>query len=675
MTDTDIQEPEWLKEQYIPLEPSKERPPNGNGNGHSQVKQSNGNRKPRSKGFPKQAIPDTNADKKWWYIPLPSDIDLLKFDSDDSGNAEAMHAISKDQLIFCPALGWMEYTGSHWRVISESEASKVAIAALKMRQHAAVEAQNDRVLKAAIPSKRHISDCLWLYKALATVGDVNEFDSDPDLLNCQNGVVNLRTGSLTPHYPCQRFTYVLPVDYKPDADASLWVTFIHETVGETVAHFLQKATGYTFTGHTREEKLFHVSGPPRAGKGTFSETLLALLPHPFGAGVDFNQFTAKREADTQNFDLAPLRPSRFVVASESNRFQSLNPAKIKTLTGGDNLYCAFKHKDHFSYRPQFKVWLLSNHPVNADADDDALWARVIAIVFPNSRVGKEDMGLKARLKSVESLEGLLRWIVDGAKLWYAEGLGILPESIQAATKSQRDLQDYTKQWIGECCELGRDYWTSSADIVKSYKKWCEEANVKPVSPSQLMGTLTQRFGCVAVRKGHDSKRGYSGIRLQQPLFMGKTADIADTADSADTKNRQKNDCEVLHEKNPESGVGTVGMSASTPKDRQPLTPEQKPMEPTLTQGNSVGSADSADSKNTDIQGEKTVQNAVIQSEKGEKTVQNAVIQSEIPIKIPRCQHMRCIIGPKMTKLMPPSMGGGFYCPVHRGYIDASGRPL
>ena len=42
-------------------------------------------------------------------------------------------------------------------------------------------------------------------------------------------------------------------------------------------NYLQMAVGYSITGHTVEEKLFYLYGPTRSGKGTFMETLLALM--------------------------------------------------------------------------------------------------------------------------------------------------------------------------------------------------------------------------------------------------------------------------------------------------------------------------------------------------------------------------------------------------------------
>jgi phage/plasmid-associated DNA primase len=77
------------------------------------------------------------------------------------------------------------------------------------------------------------------------------------------------------------------------------------------------------TGRTSEECLFYLYGPTRAGKGTFTETIMALLGQPVGKEVNFTTFTSKRDGDTQNFDLAPLKPARYVTASEDNKYDVL----------------------------------------------------------------------------------------------------------------------------------------------------------------------------------------------------------------------------------------------------------------------------------------------------------------------------------------------------------------
>jgi putative DNA primase/helicase len=451
---------------------------------------------------------------------MPSS-ELLGKEADDAGNAQFMHRFYGERFLYCPAFGWLEWVGTHWRAGADALVVRAAVNSLRRRRHLAVDAMAEEIVRTTRANGQRVSACVQLFRALVTEPDVEAFDKDPDLLNCLNGVVNLRTRSLSQHCPRQRFTYVVPVSWDPDADMAEWHNFIHAAVGndDVICHFLQRAIGYAFTGHTREEVLFYLYGPPRAGKGTLAETIQALLPHPISAAVDFNTFTARRDGDTQNFDLAPLRPSRIVFASESNRYQALNPAKIKQLTGGDFVYCAYKHRDHFRYRPQYVVFLLSNHEVNGDPEDDALWGRVLVVPFPISHLGDEDKGLKERLRRPEHLQGLLRWVVEGAAAWYEGGLK-LPAAITKVTKEQRDAQDYARQWAAECCEQDEKEWTASRDLMESYQKWCEANNLKARTPKDLAASL-RRLGCLPEKR--QGQRGFSGIALRRTAESGQQA--------------------------------------------------------------------------------------------------------------------------------------------------------
>lgn len=447
--------------------------------------------------------------------PQITDAMLLKGEADDNGNAEAMYRLYGREFLYTPAYGWLRWVGTHWQAVPEPIVQQCAITALKKRRHAAVEAEREQIVKATKCQKERVTGCLTLFKSYVIEPDVAAFDADPDLLNCRNGVLNLHTRQLTSHDSKQRFTYCVPVDYDPQADTAPWACFILDALGgdAAAAAFMQRCAGYSLTGHSREEKMFYLYGPPRSGKGTFTETLLELLPHPLATEVDFSSFTAQRDNDSQNFDLADLKPARVVFASESNRYQSLNPAKIKSLTGGNLVRCAFKHKDMFTYRPQFKVWLVSNHQVTADADDDALWGRVLVFTFPISHLGAEDMTLKARMKAPATLRGVLAWAVEGAIAWRNDGRLEAPETIQTATREHRDAQDFTAQWVTDCCTLDPQVWSSSKMLTTSYQDWCERNGTKPVRANDLVDSLVKRFGCVAKRQAGTGARGYQGIRL------------------------------------------------------------------------------------------------------------------------------------------------------------------
>jgi putative DNA primase/helicase len=346
------------------------------------------------------------------------------------------------------------------------------------------------------------------------------------VLNVANGVVDLRAGELIPHDHTQRFTYVVPVEYSRSADSSQWETFLQEAVtpigedrDEQLLDFIQQAMGYSFTGNTREERLFYVYGPTRSGKGTFTEALMALLPRPLAMEVDFNTFTARRDGNDQNFDLADMKPSRLVFASESNKYQSLNPGKIKQLTGGNFIQAAFKHKNRFSYRPQYTVWLSSNHKAMGDPEDDALWYRVLVVEFPNSHAGHEDTTLKTRLKSPEVQQGILKWVVEGAIRWYASERLHVPERVKLATQAHRDELDTVALWVDDEVREEEGEFTPFAMLYQSYKLWCENNGVEP-KKSRELGQALKRRGYQEARTMR--ARGYSGIVVEPQMDIRRT---------------------------------------------------------------------------------------------------------------------------------------------------------
>jgi putative DNA primase/helicase len=82
------------------------------------------------------------------------------------------------------------------------------------------------------------------------------------LLNCVNGTIDLRTGTLRPHRQEDLITKQVPVAFDADAHSEEWEQFLMTAMqGDAeVTGFLQRAVGYTLTGDDREEVLFFLHG-------------------------------------------------------------------------------------------------------------------------------------------------------------------------------------------------------------------------------------------------------------------------------------------------------------------------------------------------------------------------------------------------------------------------------
>ena len=409
------------------------------------------------------------------------DAELAKYDPDDAGNGDALAYALGERYLYSDRMGWLRWTGTHYeREHAEKALEADAVEVLRRRRAAAVLAGKESVVQASKPSMQRVKAAIQRLAALRAV-PVASFDSHPHLLNARNCVIDLRSGQVLAHETSYRFTACINAEYDPHADYSEWVSWLRESVrgGDEVVQWLQSWLGYAITGSTALEQLLYIYGPTRSGKGTLTETLLALMGG-LAKTADFASFV-KRGDDYQNFDLAALRNARLVVSGEGMKASELNAAKIKLLTGGDEVSCAFKHRDVFTYKPAYKLLLVSNHKLNVDVDDDAAWARVRVVEFPNSHLGEEDIGLKRRMRQPENLRGVLAWLVQGARTFYAyagEGKAIpTPETVKTATREHREELDFVSQWMTERLVRTTTGQTTARECWKDYNNWCYENGV------------------------------------------------------------------------------------------------------------------------------------------------------------------------------------------------------
>jgi putative DNA primase/helicase len=147
------------------------------------------------------------------------------------------------------------------------------------------------------------------------------FDADPYLLNCLNGVVDLRTGKLREHRREDMMTRQCPVFFDPDAKSPEWEKFLNTALqgNEEVIEFIQRAAGYSLTGDCKEECFFFIHGPGNTGKGTFLTAVTSVLG-TYQVCSNFETFLANRTktGNGPTEDLVRLCGARFVHAQETN---------------------------------------------------------------------------------------------------------------------------------------------------------------------------------------------------------------------------------------------------------------------------------------------------------------------------------------------------------------------
>ncbi len=460
-----------------------------------------------------------------WRRPSYKDVDAFRYTH--AWHAEAF-AEQNCNFAYTSAAGWRRWNGTHW----ESELAESALwegigAHLVATAQDAIHAGDFDSVKYCKPTRNLVTGIVaHLSHMLERVE--SSFQPAPGLLNCKNGIVDLHTGKLRSHDKREGFTWCIDTDYKPDAYCAEWDSIgdgmfppAHEDAievdGELVAiedpvspvwNYMQKCLGYSITGETREECAFYVHGSPRSGKGTLLNTVAAIAGKSVSDGISFSALESSKN-DPQNFRLAGLANVRYLVASESDQGGRMNEALVKQLTGRDQITAARKGKDAFTFTPIFKLWLMSNYPINGRYDDTAFWGRFkLFTVTGKSHLGEEDTGLKDRLMQPANREGILAWLVAGAMRYYDEGLGDTPDVMKFDLKRQRDSKDLEGAWIAECLSDFPGAETSSSDLFASYLAWCDDNGIEKRKSKVGIGKVLGNRGYKATRESKGGKRDY-----------------------------------------------------------------------------------------------------------------------------------------------------------------------
>ena len=164
---------------------------------------------------------------------------------------------------------------------------------------------------------------------------LHDFDNDPDLINCLNGVVHLPSATLRGHNPSQRHLKIAPVEYEPHQNCLTFDNFLREIfIKDTeLMSWMQKALGYQLTGHVSEQVFFSAYGLGSNGKSTLYENIIAILGDYAGT-MQVETILAGDKSNTRTLEaVGNLSEKRMVIASEVDSSKRLSVELSNSLLG------------------------------------------------------------------------------------------------------------------------------------------------------------------------------------------------------------------------------------------------------------------------------------------------------------------------------------------------------
>jgi putative DNA primase/helicase len=362
-------------------------------------------------------------------------------------------------------------------------------------------------------AKRGIDDAIALAATDENVAcDIGEFDTCNHLLNVRNGVVDLKTGALLPHDPEYGFTKIVDIDYLPDERCHVFEGFLGSIFDEPdLLRYLQRFLGYCLTGETYEQAMLILLGFGSNGKSTLLNAVRRVTGG-FSIQASPKLLIDDRFGGVPEGEIARLRGPRLITVAEADSSHKMAAARVKALTGGEEMLGRILYHDAFAFTPRGKIILGTNGVPQMDAQDPALWRRLHLVRF--TRVftkDEQDHQLEKKLEAESA--GILAWLVRGAVAWYEDGLA-MPTSVRADVDALRLEFDPIGQFIASECTLGHGLRSPTSVLYGAFACWNMEQGGGEVS-RQSFNKLVEAHG--VEWKKSNGQRYYAGIALSNAV--------------------------------------------------------------------------------------------------------------------------------------------------------------
>lgn len=354
------------------------------------------------------------------------------------------------------------------------------------------------------PTNSVISSVAGMAQMRVAVPDA-KWNSDPDILVAQNGVVHIPTEKLQPHHPEYYATSKVPYDYEASAQAPKWTEYMAQRFSPEVADFLQEFAGYCLTTDVSHEIAVWLFGPPGGGRSTFILGMETMLGEKVGV-------LGLREIERNAFALADVPGKTLLTATEQPGGYTSVTDVINAMISGDSVMVNQKNVKAYRVHPQAKILWSMNYLPQIQNPEDGLFRR-IHIVEMEKIEGKKDTTYKATIQTEGA--GILNWALVGLQRLLSRGGFEPPEEVKRSTADYKATQDVPAVYISDMCTVGKDLNEGSARLYKAYEKWCHLNGHKHKS-STAIATDWKRLGFVNYTS--TGRKRYRGVALRMDAY-------------------------------------------------------------------------------------------------------------------------------------------------------------
>ena len=306
-----------------------------------------------------------------------------------------------------------------------------------------------------------------------------DLNANPNIINFQNGILNLETMELMPHSPKYLSTIRIPCNWLDnDEPTPIYDNFVNTLSmnNKEVQNLLEECLGVVISNidARKYKRALIMVGEGDSGKSQYRKLAEKLVGRENCTSLDLEQLESR-------FGAAALLNKRLAGTGDMG-FMTIKQLKVfKNATGDDTIAAEFKGKDIFDFEFKGFLWFCANREPKFNGDKgDHVYRRMMIVRCDNViPVEKQDKKLIDKLYAERN--GIVRKAVFALKKTLDNGINFtIPQCCFDNVEKFKIDNDSILSFINECvvsrpngkiidsCSCKRMY-----DV---YKEWCKDNN-------------------------------------------------------------------------------------------------------------------------------------------------------------------------------------------------------
>jgi len=205
-------------------------------------------------------------------------------------------------------------------------------------------------------------------------------------------------------------THQLPFDYDENAKNTVFLDYLNDVLPDEQTQItLQEVCGYLFIKGLKLEKIFFLYGAGANGKSVLFEVLNGMI-----GDENISQYALESLTDDKVYHRAKIK-DKIVNYGTDIKLNKIDAGMFKTLASGEPVEARLPYCDPFIMSDYAKLIFNVNRLDNANIEHTHGFYRRILIIPFNVTIKDEDQDKSLHKKILENKEGVLNWIIEGAK--------------------------------------------------------------------------------------------------------------------------------------------------------------------------------------------------------------------------------------------------------------------